>query len=81
MNYYLIKYINQMWLVEKQFTQLASAEAHKELLDKRNKSRWQYIIVVCPHIEGNKHLDKLVEHQLSKLDLKVDFNLQLEEVA
>jgi hypothetical protein len=37
MNYYLIKYINQMWLVEKQFTQLASAEAHKELLDKRKK--------------------------------------------
>jgi acetoacetate decarboxylase len=60
-----------MWSVQQQFTQLASAEAYKELLDKRNKSNCQYMIVVCPHIEGNKHLDKLVEYQLSKLNLKV----------
>jgi hypothetical protein len=71
MNYYLIKYINQLWSVEKQFIQLASAEAYKELLNNRNQSNCQYTIVVCPHIEGNKHLDKLIDYQLSKLNLQI----------
>jgi hypothetical protein len=70
MNYYLIKYTGNLWSVERMFTQQSSAEEYKSRLDKRNTSTAKYMVVVCPHIQGDKHLPKFVEYQLSKQEFQ-----------
>lgn len=78
MTHYLIKYTGNLWSIEKVFTHLYAAEEYKQILDIRNTSTCKYMIVVCPHIEGIKHLPALVEAKLSKLNsnpIKLDTGL------
>jgi hypothetical protein len=71
MQWYLIKYKENLWSNLRVFTQYSFADEYKTTLEKRNTSDCKYMIVVCPHIEGAKHLTKIVEHQLNKINSKV----------
>lgn len=68
MNWYLIKHNKNLWTTLRCFTQHSFAEEYMNILQKRNTSDCKYMIVVCPHIEGAKHLTKIVEYQLNKLN-------------
>ena len=75
MTHYLIKYTGHIWSVERVFTHRYAAEEYKQLLDSRNTSSCQYMIVVCPHVGGLKYKEKeylpqLVNHKLKELGIQ-----------
>lgn len=64
MLWYVIKYNQSLWTIEKKFSQVSSAEEYKTVLDKRNTSSCNYFVECSPL--GPKFLPKIVEYRLNQ---------------